>query len=280
MDRSMITAAVSMGQLQKGMDVISNNISNLNTTGFKGRNVSFSSLLVQSMNEQPDKNQDLGRLSPLGVRFGSGSRVAATQIDPSQGSIEKTDRALDFALGKPNQFFTIQVNDDGGAETRYTRNGAFYLQEDAQNANLMNLVTADGSFVLNNQGNRIQVPAQFKDIKVSNTGAITAQRPGTLDTVNVGQLGVVSIKHPQLLESMGDSAFTLPDLNALGLTRADVFDQLNADDRSVQQGALEASNVDLTDQMTQLTNLQRSYQFDARAISISDDMMNLINSMR
>ena len=279
MDRALITAAVSMAQLQKGIDVVSNNISNINTTGFKGRNVSFSSLLVQSLNEQPDKDNDLGRLSPLGLRLGNGSKVAATQLDTRQGSIEQTDRDLDLALDNPNQFFTINVLADQGAETRYTRNGTFYLQEDPIDKNLMNLVTSDGAFVVDNAGDHIQVPANFKDIQFSKTGEITAVMPNN-QSVDVGQLGIVSIKHPQLLVSQGDSAYTLPDLNALGLTQADVFNTITPQDISVEQGALEASNVDLTDQMTQLTNLQRSYQFNARAISISDDMMGLINSIR
>ncbi|GGE28202.1 flagellar hook-basal body complex protein FlhP [Pullulanibacillus camelliae] len=280
MERATITAAVTMSQIQKGLDVIANNISNISTTGFKGSNPSFSSLLVQSMDRQPDKDQNLGRLSPLGIREGTGSRLAQTQLDTSEGSIEATDRMLDLALEEPNQYFTITTFDDNGnAHQALTRNGTFYLQEDANNKNLLNLVTANGSFVQNSNGEHIQVPANIKNVNFETNGQIVGETDQG-QQVNLGRINVVTITHPQLLQSSGDSTYTLPNLNALGINRNDVIQQTPANAVSVKQGALEGSNVDLADQMTQLTNLQRSYQFNARAITISDEMSGLINSIR
>jgi len=280
MDRATIAAAVTMSQIQKGLDVVANNMANLETTGFKASNSAFSSLLVQSLDNQPDKVQNLGRLSPLGVREGTGARIAQTQLDTSEGAIQTTNRMLDLALQQPNQYFTITTFDDNGtAHQELTRNGTFFLQEDANNKNLLNLVTENGSFVQNSNGGHIQVPANIKNVNFDANGQII----GVTDRgqqVNLGRINVVTVTHPQLLQSNGDSSYTLPNLNALGINRNDVIQETPVNAISVKQGALESSNVDLSDQMTQLLNLQRSYQFNSRAITIDDEMSGLINSMR
>lgn len=269
-----------MGEIQKALDTVANNLSNLNTTGFKQRQAVFSSLLEQNFTDQPDATVPLNRETPLGLREGTGSKVSGTKMDMAEGTIQQTDRPLDLALTQPDQFFTIEsTGSNGQAETRYTRNGAFYLQPNASNPNRMNLVTQDGSFVLDQTGKRIELPVGTDQVTVSKTGQLQVTlRNGTQTTG--AQIGVVSIHKPQLLTSAGDTTFTLPSLGALKIPIANVLTRVPTQTVSVQPGALEASNVDLTDAMTQLTTLQRSYQFNARAIQVADDMMNLVNTIR
>jgi len=170
---------------------------------------------------------------------------------------------------------------DGNSETRYTRDGNFYLNPDAANPDMLNLVTANGYFVLDEKGQRIQIPAGFSDIRFTPTGEVTYTMSGGEDRPSVvaGRLGIVSIRRPQLLLAQGDNTLALPNLASLGLTQADVL-AANGDANVVQQGALESSNVDLTDQLTELMNMQRAYQFNARSLSISDQMQGLINDLR
>lgn len=280
MNRSLITSSVTMAQLQKGIDLVANNLSNVSTTGYKSRDASFSNLLVQSLENQPDKTKSLGRVTPLGIRMGTGARVSDTSLNMAQGTIKQTDRPLDLALTKANRFFTVQVvGAEGNAETRYTRNGTFYLQPDPQNNNIMNLVTSDGYFVLDNSGNRIQLPSSFKALHINQTGQISLEFANGVTRDEV-QLGVVEAKRPQLFIAMGDNTFSLPNLSALGLTTGNVLSTVTGGDRGIQQGALESSNVDMTKQMTDLMTLERAYQFNARAVSITNDMMGLVNSLR
>lgn len=274
MDRTMMTSATTMAQLQKGIDLISNNISNLSTTGYKSRSATFQSLLFQNMTDQPDKNQNLGRVTPLGIREGNGARLSDTQMDMSVGALNPTGRPLDLALTNADHFFTI----GSGDAPRYTRDGTFYLSPDATNPNTMNLTTANGQFVLDQNGNPVQIPAHFEDINIDAAGKVTYTMPGG-GKGTAGELGIVDIKRPQLLEAQGDNTFTLPNLASLGLTQNDVLAPNNGA-LVVRQGFLESSNVDLSDQMTNLMTMERAYQFNARSLRVGDDMMNLINQLK
>lgn len=281
MNRGMMTSAVSMNAIQKAMDTVSNNLSNMDTTGFKQRDAVFSSLLEQNYTNQPDATLSLNRDTPLGLRQGTGSRVASTNMDNSEGTLQQTGRSLDVALTQPDQFFTVQTaTNNGSMETRYTRDGAFYVQPNATNLNLMNLVTQDGSFVLDQNGKAIQIPAgaNVTKIQIDQTGTVQETlNNGT--TQSYGKLGVVSISKPQLLTSAGDTAYTLPNLTTLNVPSGNVWSRVAPQNVHLQTASLEGSNVSLTDGMTQLTELQRSYQLNARAVQVSDEMMNLINNI-
>ena len=275
MDRSMISSAVAMAQIQKSIDLIANNMSNLSTTGYKSRNASFSSLLFQNMKIQPDKDFNLGDASPLGIREGTGAHVSDTQLVMEQGTLVQTERTLDLALTQPDRFFTVATP---GKAPHYTRDGTFYLSPDAANPNVMNLVTASGQFVIGANGGKIQLPSQFDKVIFTADGQVQYKTQGG-QTVNAGVLGIVAVKHPQLLQAQGDNTFTLPNLAALGLTQAEVMGP-NGGAAVVRQGALEQSNVDMSEQMANLMTMERAYQFNARSLSIGNDMMGLINQLK
>ncbi|RAK20411.1 flagellar basal-body rod protein FlgG [Anoxybacillus vitaminiphilus] len=275
--RSMITAANTMNQLQQQLDVISHNIANINTNGYKRRQTSFGELLVQEFNNLPQDEQN--RLTPEGVRQGVGAKLAATSLVLKQGAIVDTGRLLDVALTKEGQFFRVLMqNENGTEEIGYTRDGAFYLSPSAENPNLLMLVTSEGAPVLDGNNEPILINDNFKDIQISQTGTMTviAENGGIAQTVD---LGVTTILRPQLLESLGENIYRLPDF----VNEADVAVNMTGNLRGqigIQQSALEQSNVDLAMEMTDLLITQRSYQMNAKSISLSDQMMGLINGIR
>jgi flagellar basal-body rod protein FlgG len=279
--RSMITAANTMAQLGQQLDVISNNIANSNTTGFKRRETNFGELLAQQFTNLP--NDKATRLTPNGVRYGVGARLAETNLVLAQGALTKTDRALDVALAKEGQFFRVLVQGENGAqEIGYTRSGAFYLTPSAENPNELMLVTSDGHPVLDENNAPILLPDGFKDITISNNGTITAVASDGR-VMRRANIGITTILRPQLLQSVGDNIFTLPDLNALNVNEADVAVNMTGNLRnqiSMTQGALEQSNVNLGTELTDMMITERSYQLNARAISLSDQMLGLINGIR
>lgn len=279
--RSMITAANTMAQLQQQLDVISNNIANSNTVGFKRRETSFGELLAQQFMDLP--RDEAPRLTPNGLRHGVGARLAATNIVLKQGALMKTDRPLDIALTKEGQFFRVLLQGENGAQQiGYTRAGAFYLTPSAGNPNVLMLVTSDGHPVLDENNAPIWVPNGYKGIAISDNGTMTVTAPDgrVIRRVNIG---VTTILRPQLLQSVGNNILTLPNLNALNVNAAGVAVNMIGNLRAqigMMQGALEQSNVDLGTELTDMMITERSYQFNARSISISDQMLGLINGIR
>jgi flagellar basal-body rod protein FlgG len=272
MSRTMIQAAVSMNQLQQKLDLIGNNLANSQTTGYKARNADFSSLLFQQINNMTDPANAEGRLTPDGVRVGSGAKLGSINLDLSLGAWKETGRALDVALTQPNHLFQIAVTENNVTETRYTRDGSFYLSP-LENNQVM-LTTKDGNPVMGVNG-QITFADGFDDIQIAENGQITVKRGANTEVV--GQLTVVEAVRPRLLEATGNNNFRLPDLAALGFNQAEVLQDVPV---SVKSGTLEASNVNMAKELTELITTQRAYQFNARTISMGDQMSGLINQLR
>ncbi|HEU5138767.1 MAG TPA: flagellar hook-basal body protein [Bacillales bacterium] len=281
MNPGMISASVTMGQLQKKINTIGHNLANLNTYGYKSREVQFSNLLFREVDNLSDDNRENNgeRVTPDGIRVGYGAKIGETNLNLQRGAIQQTGRTLDVALLNPYQFFQIDTADGEGNRRTYTRNGAFYLQPDAANQGLLNLVTQDGDFVVGTNGRGIQIPTDYQSISIDQSGRVEVSLESG-EQLLAGRLAIVNILKPQLLESVGGNQLAFPNLQDLNLTEADVLSPVAADEADVRQEALEASNVDLGNEMTELLNAQRAYQFNARAISIADQSMQVINSIR
>ncbi|GAE33657.1 flagellar hook-basal body protein [Halalkalibacter akibai] len=278
MNTSMIAASVTMGQLQRKLDTISHNIANSNTTGFKRREATFSDLLFQQVNNMSATQYEGGRLTPDGIRVGAGAKIAQTALRLEQGPMIATERELDFAITEKNHFFRIQTVENGNQVERLTRDGTFYLSEDPNNPQQLTIVTKNGDFVLNENGNRINVPLNFKSISLSGDGQLLVTlNDGTIQ--NGGQFALARVLKPQLLDAVGENLYRFPDFAALGLVPGDVFENVGMAGR-VSQGFIEGSNVDLGREMNELIMTQRHYQFNSRAISMSDEMSGLINGLR
>ncbi|MBS4218925.1 flagellar hook-basal body protein [Bacillus sp. FJAT-49711] len=270
MNRSMTTATNTMSQLQKQFDIISNNIANSGTNGFKRKDVSFADMIFQEVNNQTSRDNEIGRLSPHGIRQGVGAKIAKSAMVLSQGAIQNTGRSLDFAFTAENQFLKVRVQDDNGTHMRFTRNGALYAAPSGNNE--MMLVTQDGHAVLDQQNNPITFSDKATDFTITNHGEFRA------NGARVADLGVIALNKPQYMEQKGDSLIGMPDNAAVN--PAFVYTDLDSNAIAMQHQALEASNVDLSKEMTDMMNVQRALQFQSRAITVSDQMMGLVNGIR
>ncbi|MFJ6209389.1 flagellar hook-basal body protein [Lysinibacillus sp. NPDC092081] len=277
--RTMMTATNTMGQLQNKLDTISNNIANSNTVGYKTQEATFNELLYQQFNN--DKQDRADRQSPVGIRYGSGAMLGQIQSNQKQGSLQTTNRDLDLAFTKSKQYFNILMPEgENGTKTVYTRQGDFYLSP-LNNGTVM-VVTADGYPLANSAGQAITLPDNVKSFAISNGGVLEASYPNG-DIIRT-DLAVTEFQKPQLMEKISGSYVGLPNnLAQLGYTQAEVVTELQGANRQqigMQSGSLEMSNVDLSKEMTDLIQTQRSYQFNARAVTLADQMLGLINGIR
>lgn len=256
---SGFTASATINQLQKKMDTIANNMANANTVGYKGRSVSFSDVLSSEYVNQPNES----RLTPHGLRVGTGSRPAQTSLSTEQGVIRDTSRELDFALTEANLFFQIET--DSGQ--RLTRDGTFYYSQ-AANGELQ-LVTKNGDRVLNEAGAAITLPANTASVEWQD-GLLYA-RLANGEEQAVGTFAISQIERTQALQAVGENQFVYPLDDA-------VLTQLEGG--QLKQGALEQSNIDIGHEMAELMATQRQMQFQAKAFTFSDDMAGLVNSIR
>jgi len=277
MSRTMIQAAVTMNQLQSKMDTVGHNIANSQTPGYKTRRSEFSSLLKQQFNNLNAPENAMNRLTPEGIRIGSGARLGTIGNDYSLGALQTTNRALDLALRNENHFFQIQTEEDGTLGTRYSRDGSFYLRPSGDGANLV-LTNSDGDPLLGQAGAPVVIADGFEEISVSDNGEVLVERDGQTEVV--GSIGVVNFTRPEVLQETGRNLFQLPDVAELGLEQAEVMQPVGAANGLMESGVLEQSNVDLAEQMTDLITAQRAYQFNARTISTTDQMMGLVNQLR
>src|SRR5690625_683576 len=275
MSRPMIQSAVTMNQLQQKLDLIGHNLANSETTGYKGKHAAFSSLLFQQINNLRDPANAEGRLTPDGIRVGSGARLGAINTDFSAGPLQTTDRALDVALLEDNHLFQIQISEDGTEETHYTRDGSFYLNP--INDQTIMLTTKDGHPVLGSNG-PITMADDFDDIRIESSGDIIVSRG--MEGEVVGQLDIVEAALERTFEATGQNAFRIPDLEALKLNMNYIIRYVPLTTDIVQSGTLEQSNVNLSEQMTEMMIAERTYQFNSRTISMGDQMLGLINQLR
>ncbi|EPD49605.1 flagellar hook-basal body protein [Paenisporosarcina sp. HGH0030] len=275
MSIQMNSATTSMRELQKKIDIIANNISNLNTNGYKRQEANFSDALYQSIVKQAGTHNEIGRITPNGLRVGSGAIITQTSIRTEQGSMKKTDRPLDFMIQGNDAFFRVASE----GKTYYTKDGSFQVQP-VLNSNQVNLVTSSGDSVLDSNNRPIVFDGDYNNIKVTENGTLELSYRNPSKQPTQIQLSIAQINRPNLLEKIGANRYQLPGTEANQVANGTL--QIGNNDGSfrITQGALEMSNVDLTDEMTELISTQRLLQSQGRAISFADDMMGLVNTIK
>lgn len=281
MNISMINSLVGMQALQKKIDSISNNIANLETTGYKSREIFFEDILSSRLTQSQDFILD-GRLTSAGLDEGTGSRVSLTLADFSQGQQIETGIATDLMLTGEDIFFTVVPPDKDFGEVRehrYTRNGHFQLDANSQ------LVTDQGDFLLNTNDEPIIIP-EGATFSIDKQGRVTAEYPDG-QTEDLGMIKLTRIISPQVLLEVGNSQYQIPDEWMTGNFPVSVIDQgFDMEEETyselykVIQGSLEGANTDLLKEMTQLNEVQRTYQFQSRGLSIADQMMGMTNNLK
>lgn len=261
---SMIHAVSGMRAAQVKIDSIGNNVANTNTYGYKSQEVSFGSILADQMTVQPEAPNEMGRLTPPQLRVGYGTLANLTRLNVQPGPPTPTEVDTDFYL-QGNGFFGVQAED---GQLRLTRSGAFQMinQGDGQ----MVLGTAEGFRVLNTDGRPIEIPDGYR-LQVAENGAISFINQANSNDVmeNAMSMAIYQVPNRQILNREGENLYSLP----VGMEPA--LDETSL----VKQGFLEGSNVDLQKEMVALIEMQRTFQFNSRALSYIDQMGSTINNI-
>ncbi|WP_226654391.1 flagellar hook-basal body protein [Guptibacillus hwajinpoensis] len=265
MNIQMATASSSLSQTQKKMDAIANNIANVNTAGYKSREATFQNLLTQTYANQTGEEAEPGRETPQNLRVGFGSKVGLTTLNYKQGAAKETGRDLDVMLEGENIYFRVQ----NGDAVNYTRDGSFEIQN--QNG-VFSLVTSRGNAVLDPNGNAITFGTNPSELSISDTGEMVATDANGND--QTFQLSIAKIDRPQALVNVGGNEFSLQENGNLELVA------LDGEEYKTRQGYLEMSNVDLTNETTEMISTQRLLQFQSQAIKMADEMMGLANTIK
>lgn len=271
--QSLNISSAALRNIQLALDTTANNLANIDTVGYKRRGTAFSELLYDSMNDQP--STDHQRTSPAGLRIGSGMRVGMTRLDMTQGSMKQTDVPTDLMI-EGEGFFIVSrptgTDENGNLQEEYrlTRSGAFHLAMSGDgNNSVYNLVTASGDKLVDDRGIAIEFPTDG-EVKIQADGSIYH------NGVETGfRIPVFKVDNPDKFKQVGENEFLWQDE-----TGSDPWTVLELSDATIRQGALEMSNVDTRQEMTQLILAQRAYQLNSRAIAISDQMMGVANSIR
>lgn len=266
MIRSLWTAANGMKAQQFNIDTISNNLSNVNTIGYKSNRAEFKDLMYTEL-KKPNPNDD--RNAPVNIQVGHGVRVSATSKDMTQGATSETGNPLDVAIDGDG-FFQVELPN---GEARYTRDGSFKL---SVGGNTSDLVTSDGYYILdnNNNNNRIQMTSGVTDLKIDNTGNMTATNANG-ENVNVATLKLVDFTNSKGLLNDGNNLYELTQASG----NARVLNNFNMDSK-ILQGYLENSNVAVIDEMVKMISAQRAYEVNSKSIQTSDEMMQQANNLK
>ena len=259
MNQALWVAKTGLDAQQTRMAVVSNNLANVNTTGFKQGRAVFEDLLYQTVRQSGGQtSQDT--LLPSGMNLGTGVRVVATEKLFTQGSVLQTDNAMDVAINGRG-FFQV-LKPDG--EPAYTRDGTFQLNDQGE------MVTSSGYTIAPG----ITIPDQAQSITIGLDGTVSVKLAGQASPTQVGSLEIVDFINPVGLQPVGENLYIetaasgtpqpgTPGQNGLGV---------------LTQGALEGSNVNVVSELVSMIETQRAYEMNSKAISTNDQMMQYINN--
>jgi flagellar basal-body rod protein FlgG len=240
------------------MRVIANNLANVNTTGFKRDRAEFETLAYQTM-VAPGAPSSASSLYATGVSLGSGVQMTGTARISSQGALSSTDNPLDLAI-EGDGFFQVALPD---GRTAYSRAGNFNLSADGQ------IVTGAG-LVLQPQ---IQVPEGAQSLTIGSDGTVSAILPGQAEATQLGQIELARFVNPSGLQAQGDNLYT--ETAASGAPQVGAA---AAEGRgTIRQGMLEASNVNVVQELVDMIETQRAYEVNSKMISATDEMLRNAN---
>lgn len=256
---AMWVAKSGLDAQQLRLSVISNNLANVSTNGFKRSRPVFEDLLYQNIRQVGAQLSQDTQL-PSGLALGTGVRMVATEKIHTQGNLVQTNNSLDVAI-QGRGYFQV-LSPDGSLA--YSRNGAFQMNSQGQ------LVTAQGYLVQP----AISVPANATSLTIGSDGTVSALVPGSATATQIGNIQLADFVNPTGLEAMGENLFHesgssgspqigTPNSNGLG---------------SVIQGSLETSNVNVVEELVDMIEAQRAYELNSKAIATTDQMLQYVNN--
>lgn len=262
MIRSLDIGATGMLAQQLNVDVISNNIANMTTSGFKRQRAAFQDLIYQNIDKPGSTSSDAGTTVPAGIQIGLGVRPGSVVRQHAQGAIRLTENPLDLAITGEG-YFQIELPD---GQTAYTRDGTLQINENGE------IVTVQGYMV----SPSITIPADATSIDINLDGEVLVTTSSQTTSSNVGQLQLANFVNQAGLNAIGDNLFLETD--ASGSPATGVPNQ--AEFGAIRQGALEQSNVNVVEEITELITAQRAYEMNSNVIETSDELLQTLTQLR
>jgi flagellar basal-body rod protein FlgG len=260
MIRSLWISKTGLDAQQMQMDVISNNLANVSTSGFKRARAVFEDLLYQTIRQPGAQSSEQTQL-PSGLQIGTGVKPVATERIFTQGNLQQTSNAKDVAI-QGNGFFQVLMPD---GTTAYTRDGSFQSDANGQ------MVTSSGYAVQP----AITIPANTQSLTIARDGTVSVQQSGSATPVTIGTLQLTTFVNPAGLQSMGENLYAetaasgTPSSNAPGSNGAG----------TLNQGYVETSNVNVVEELVNMIQTQRAYEINSKAITTSDQMLQRLTQM-
>jgi flagellar basal-body rod protein FlgG len=261
MIRSLWTAASGMKSQSLNIDVISNNLANVNTTGFKSSRADFQDLLYETLRQagtSSSENSDV----PTGIQVGHGSRPVASHKIFTQGDFQQTKNELDIAIEGEGFFQILQPN----GETAYSLDGAFKMDRDGR------IVTSDG-FVMEPE---ITIPSDSISLSIGLDGTVSVLQAGSSAPTEIGTITVARFVNPAGLHSIGRNLYLPTNASGDAIVGTAGEDGLG----TLAQGFLEMSNVSVVDEMVKMITAQRAYEINSKTIQAADDMLQQANNVK
>jgi flagellar basal-body rod protein FlgG len=260
MIRSLWVAKTGMETQQTAMDVISNNLANASTTGFKSSRAVFQDLLYQ-IERQPGGQSSQQTELPSGLQLGTGVRTVATEQLFTQGNLQQTSNNLDVAI-QGSGFFQVLMPD---GSTEYTRDGSFQTNNQGQ------LVTASGYPIQPS----ITIPSTAQSITIGADGTVSITQAGSTATTQVGTLQLATFINNAGLENKGDNLFAQTEASGAPSTTTPGTNGSG----TLQQGFVETSNVNVVEEMVNMIQVQNIYQMNSKAITSTDQMLQTLSQL-
>lgn len=264
MNNSLYIGATGMQAQQTNLDTIANNLTNMNTVGFKKSRINFSELVSSEAARQvaaPIASSDLGVMAPS-YQTGRGIGITGVAKIFDQGEIKKTESALDLAI-LGDGFLEVTTADGG---TAFTRGGTLKVSSDGLLTTQTGLTLKPG----------ITIPDQAQSITISSDGKVSALVSGQASPTELGQLELVRFTNPGLLSADGDNLYKATDLSGEPISGKAGSDGMG----TLAQGSLEISNVKMVDEMVNLMVAQRAYEASVKIVQASDELMGMVNNLR
>ncbi len=260
--RSLDIAGTGMLAQQTNVEVISNNIANLSTTGYKRRRAEFQDLIYQNLRRVGSASSDSGSVLPSGAQVGLGVKTAAIYRISEQGNLSQTENRFDLAI-RGNGYFQVQLP---SGDIAYTRDGTFGLSPEGV------VVTAEGYVVQPG----ITIPAAATDVTINASGQVLAKLDGQVAPQNVGQLTTAIFPNEGGLDAQGGNLYLATPASGAAIAAAPG----TPGHGQVLQGFIETSNVNVVSEITALITAQRAYEMNSKVITASDQMLSTLTSMR
>jgi len=259
MNGALWTAKTGLDAQQTRMQVISNNLANTNTTGFKRDRAVFQDLLYQNV-RQPGAPTSEDTALPSGLSVGTGVRVVSTEKLHSQGNLSRTEDPYDLAI-QGRGFFELQAPDGTIA---YSRDGSFQLDAEGRMVNASGFALQPG----------IQMPANATGVTIGIDGTVSAAQAGAADVVELGVVSLADFTNPAGLQSLGGNLFA--ETAASGAPFQGVAGSGGLG--TLIQGSVETSNVNVVEELVSMIETQRAYEINSKAISTTEGMLEYVNN--